>query len=306
MARDKVLHTRRARAPIARQDGSPLGTAAGGASRPVGAADQLLGYSATDPSGEAWVDPVFVRAAGVITPNTVGDELQFPCGIEGKGPFAFGNWVVTFNGTPDPGGVFGYNRGANGLIVAGEPAIGWVVEGDYDDASGQHKAEAYGEYVMGDGMTARRWVSVMFNRVTGLPVAASLCGGASGVSLTINDGTGTAEEKITGRKVLLANLAVTDMLSTSFRLRSTNPMLVFYDTNGDVDKKFFRVHSQNGTLKLQSVNDAYNAAVDLWTVDYLAGAMQVPGALTLAGGLVSYGANDSGGAGYRQVLVPNA
>lgn len=36
------------------------------------------------------------------------------------------------------------------------------------------------------------------------------------------------------------------------------------------------------------------------------GAAQFGGPVTLTGGLVSYGANDSGGAGYRLVLVPNA
>lgn len=41
------------------------------------------------------------------------------------------------------------------------------------------------------------------------------------------------------------------------------------------------------------------------TLNAFAG-VSIPVALTLAGGLVSYGANDSGGAGFRTVLVPNA
>ena len=47
----------------------------------------------------------------------------------------------------------------------------------------------------------------------------------------------------------------------------------------------------------------YRSAAGVLKTDY---ALQVVGALTTNGGLQTFGANDSGGTGYRMVRVPNA
>jgi hypothetical protein len=226
---------------------------------------------------------------GVLFPIVTAGAGHGPCGVV--------PWEVTFNGTKDPIATLGYNRGAAGLIQAGEPAISWVVEGDYNDGSAHHKAEAYGEYVAADGMTARRWIGTQFDRTLNLPVASNLSGGASGAWLGIIDGAGTAEEQIVGKKVLVAYGTYAESLQI-FRITHTNPMLVFYDTDAGLNLKFLRIAVNNGVLQIQSVNDAYDTAVNLL-------GLTAAGALTLSAGAVTYGANDSAGSGYRLMRVPN-
>ena len=46
--------------------------------------------------------------------------------------------------------------------------------------------------------------------------------------------------------------------------------------------------------------------VDAGNVDIVTGGLTVAGATTVDGGPLSYGADDSGGTGFRYVLVPNA
>ncbi len=86
----------------------------------------------------------------------------------GRGFRAIDASETTFAGTIDPGISIGYNWRAGGLILAGEPAIAWVVEGDYNDGSGQNKIEAYLSIFPDDFPThaEQRPFFCQYNRVT--------------------------------------------------------------------------------------------------------------------------------------------
>lgn len=86
----------------------------------------------------------------------------------------------TFNGTVDSAVVFGINRGDGGLVVAGKPGAGFVVEGDYNDGT-KRVMEMYGEFMGSDGSTFRRWFAAQFNRATNDLTAVVINAAANGL-----------------------------------------------------------------------------------------------------------------------------
>lgn len=82
------------------------------------------------------------------------------------GPFAWTIFDDEFNGTLDPVSLLGYNAGASGSsILAGEPSLSFVIEGDYDEA-GTHWMEAYYQYRSADNVINVRPYFVQVNRST--------------------------------------------------------------------------------------------------------------------------------------------
>jgi len=108
--------------------------------------------------------------------------------VLGRGPLVIGMGTAT-----DPVLVFGYNHQANYTVAtAGEPGLAWMIEGDYDDGTGQHKMEGYLQYLFADGSGRyNRAFMTMVNRVTNLPVETALSGGSAGVTIYQNVGAGT-------------------------------------------------------------------------------------------------------------------
>lgn len=139
-------------------------------------------------------------------------NIVMPQAITGRGPLVMGHGTTT-----DPVLVFGYNHNPDYSVqVSGEPAFAWVIEGNYDNdpLGGNPKMEMYGQFLPSTGWNGSnqvRWIMTQMDRVTGLPTATLLSGGSS-VSLNINDGTGTTDQKSTGKLKLL----VEPLQTTSF------------------------------------------------------------------------------------------
>jgi hypothetical protein len=94
----------------------------------------------------------------------------------------------------DPVVVFGYNHKPDyTLAQAGEPGVAWMLEGNYDDASGHNKAEGYLQYMWGDGSGKfNRVFGTQWDKVTNLPTGTFISGGpVNGVAISVQDGTGT-------------------------------------------------------------------------------------------------------------------
>jgi hypothetical protein len=109
-------------------------------------------------------------AAWVTDPITLGSPVTFPvsaaAGAAGRGPRLISTAEPLFNGELDPGISIGYNMlMTGGLVVGTEPGAAWCVEGDYNDASGQNKMEAYIQFIATDGAYQRPYFA-SYNRVT--------------------------------------------------------------------------------------------------------------------------------------------
>lgn len=105
----------------------------------------------------------------------------------GRGPLHVGMGV-----NADPVLAFGYNQKADfTLATASEPGLAWMIEGNYDDGSGQNKMEGYLQYLYADGSGKyNRAFMMQWNRVTNLPVETGLSGGTGGVTIYNNTGAG--------------------------------------------------------------------------------------------------------------------
>lgn len=87
----------------------------------------------------------------------------------GRGPFVMDGYEPSFSSTRDPSMAWGYNAGATGAaILAGENAIQWNIESNYNDGSGANKMEVYIQYLHTDGTTTARPFFLSMNRTTGL------------------------------------------------------------------------------------------------------------------------------------------
>lgn len=99
----------------------------------------------------------------------------------------------------------GYNIDAPGwdFINPSDKAAFFGVEGNYDDGSGNNKMEMYGQwqFVAGKvGDVYRRSFMSQFDKVTNLITGTQVAGGPTyGVDLNVNDGAGTATEKVIGK-----------------------------------------------------------------------------------------------------------
>jgi hypothetical protein len=129
-------------------------------------------------------------AAWTATPSVAG--FTIPATVALKGPFLASYGLNTFAGTPDPTLYLGYNQNFNGTRVVGtEPGISWAIEADYNDGSGQNKAEAYLQYNGLDGVATNRPFAVQWNRTTN---ATSLQIQASSIAFLDNAGVQTAQQ----------------------------------------------------------------------------------------------------------------
>lgn len=154
----------------------------------------------------------FNPANVVITGGTFGDSISNPGRVLfSKDPLAtnLGNTVVSSSwGGGGNGGnpyvYFGYNIDAPGwtFINSADDAAFWGIEGNYDDGSGDNKMEGYLQWQFASGKVGdvyRRSFMSQFNKDTNLITGTQIAGGPTfGIDLNINDGTGSANEKVIG------------------------------------------------------------------------------------------------------------
>lgn len=214
------------------------------------------------------VEQASVTIAGLtVGTATAAKRISFPALTSGRGPVAIDYGEKVLNGTNDPTAVFGYNQTVDGyLLTSAEPAIGFVVEGNYNDLSGANKAEQYFQYIGADGTTIVRPISTQINRSNNRITSTTIAGGTGSLKLGIQDGTGTAEEQVTGKVKLQIESSVTRSYNETW-LESTNPILVFYDINGGPNLKFFRLTYNGGKLAIEKVNDAYDTTASVVVFD---------------------------------------
>jgi hypothetical protein len=174
-----------------------------------------LAQRSTDQSGR-------ITTSGIPTSGgTLTGDLTLTCatcGIvktatqAGRGPL-----FISMGTAADPVLVFGYNHTPQYTTnVANEPGVAWMIEGNYDDGSGQNKAEAYLQYLWPDGSGKySRTFAFQWNRVTNLPAQTALSGAATGgVALYFNEGAGAAgsEQFVLGTKMLQVDKSGFDLL----------------------------------------------------------------------------------------------
>lgn len=147
-----------------------------------------------------------------LTELGVGTSLADPGAlIFSKDPAAtnLGNTVVSSSwggggNTGNPYVYFGYNIDAPGwtFINSADDAAFWGIEGNYDDGSGDNKMEGYLQWQFGSGKVGdvyRRSFMSQFNKDTNLITGTQIVAGPTfGIDLNINDGTGSATEKVIG------------------------------------------------------------------------------------------------------------
>jgi len=168
-----------------------------------GNAGELVVRDTGSATGAAWSATPTLSGLRLGTGVSVPGRITFP-NLVNRGPFLLDHSIVS---SANPHAYLGYNLDAStwGLIEPTEPGLAWGLEADYDDGSGHHKMEGYLQYqfVAGFGgagnITYRRPFFTQIDKVTQLIVGTQICGGpVGGLSLGINDGTGSDSEKVVG------------------------------------------------------------------------------------------------------------
>ncbi len=159
--------------------------------------------------------------------------------------------------------------------------------------------------------------------------AASFTTGAFSGNLTVGASTfvvtaATGAVAISGT---IASTVAATASSSAFYVNSTSPSYAWRVSGSAADEKLWDIVGGSTTLQFRAVNDAINAtnvwltatrsgiasvAVSLSGSLAITGALtgvttlNMSGALTTNGGVQTFLANDSAGAGFRYVVVPNA
>lgn len=202
----------------------------------------------------------------------------------GRGPFVMTGYEALFNGTRDPVLGLGYNAGATGAaIVSGEQALGFFIEGNYNDGSGSNKMELYFQYLHSDA-TATRPFFIAMNRTTGKVHSLSLKSDA-GILFKLEDGaneSGTTAHTFGKNTYEIAGADTTANSSITIRAASSRASAINMQ--------------HNGLTKLQFICDAVASATIVQNSVTVLNLFSAPNG-GAAAGAISVGVADNSAAG---------